>query len=418
MIAIFTVQGIKNTAVIYTLSDLVDKETISQIKVMCDMDALKDSIIRVMPDCHPGKNCLVGTTIFYKNAPDVKIIPSFVGTDIGCGMLAIKLKETKIDLPKLDSIIRKSVPSGSSVYTEVREHRSVDLSPLRCLDEIRYKSLVVLKCSSRKLKIKRTGIRLDNAYKSVGTLGGGNHFIELGKDSNGSIWLIIHTGSRGLGKDVCEYYQNLAYLILQGYDDTSKIPYELSYLTGAALADYLYDMQIVQSYAICNRHEIARVILQKARLTPLKEFDCMHNYIDLSIDGHMILRKGAISARANEMCIIPINSRDGTLICTGLGNPDWNYSAPHGSGRRFSRKESHNRLSVSEYKRVMKESGVYTTSVSSDTLEESPMSYRSLDEIMPYVQDTVRVLDIIHPIYNFKVGKQDSSRGKQRLKER
>ena len=406
------IPGKYNTAKVYT--DYIDNATISQVMTLCNVEAFKGNKIRIMPDCHAGKGCTVGTTMEITDA----VTPNLVGVDIGCGMLSIQLKEQRIDLPAFDSVVRKFVPSGASVHNSPRM-AGPDIENLRC-----YKS---------------GKIREMLAYCSIGTLGGGNHFIELDKDNEGNIWLVIHTGSRHLGLEVCDYYQKQAYLDLKfkankgnlqtkteeliaklksegRHKELSKeiknfkknyteiepsVPFELAYCTGQLLEDYLHDMDIVQKFASANREQIAKVILKQAGLHAVDKFETIHNYIDTK---YKILRKGAISAQLGERVLIPINMRDGSLICIGKGNEDWNYSVSHGAGRLFSRSDTKSKFSLSDYKKTMKEAGIYSTSVSQSTLDECPMAYKPIESILDNIQDTVEVIDIIRPIYNFKAG--------------
>ena len=339
-----------------------------------------------------------------------------------CGMLAIKLKEKRIDLPAFDNIVRKYVPAGGNVHDETREDKtSLVVEELRCFN----------KPGAR--------IRGDLAYKSVGSVGSGNHFLELDKDSEGNIWLVIHTGSRHLGIEVCDYYQEEAYrrikdranggtkkeklnaLIAQlksegrdkeiakeiekfnkAYKEVNpSVPFELAYVEDDLFDDYIHDMKMVQEHASCNRAEIARIILKHARLHEVERFETIHNYIDTD---NMILRKGSVSAQLGEKLLIPINMRDGSLICIGKGNPDWNYSAPHGAGRLMSRSEAKENISMSEFKKTMEDAGIYSTSVNKDTIDESPMAYKPIEEIIENTKDTVDIVDIIKPIYNVKAG--------------
>lgn len=413
----FEIVGKFNSAKVFT--DIVDNATISQIQTLCNLEIYKDSQIRIMPDCHAGKGCTVGTTMTLHGA----VTPNLVGIDIGCGMLAIKLKEKKIDLPNFDSIVRKNIPSGGSVNKEPNEQGTVDIEELSCIK-------------------RKAPIRVTLAYQSVGTLGGGNHFIEIDRDANGDLWLVIHTGSRHLGIEVCNYYQKAGYDYLKfqinkgnrqtkqqelieklkaegrskevhkeverfnkGYTEQNpRIPFELAYVTDDLYNDYIHDMRIVQAHAKCNREKIARVLLKQAKLHEVERFDTIHNYIDTE---NMVLRKGSISAQAGEKVIIPINMRDGSIIAIGKGNPDWNYSAPHGAGRLYSRSDTKEKFSVSEYKETMKQAGIFTTSVGAGTLDECPMAYKSLDSIVDNIGDTVEIVDIIKPIYNFKAGVED-----------
>lgn len=360
-----------------------------------------------MPDTHAGKGCVIGTTMTIKD----KVIPNLVGVDIGCGMLTIKLKEKRLDLPKLDSIIRKTVPSGFDIRNKAHKYlKNTDLDSLYCKD-----------------------INMNRAELSLGTLGGGNHFIEVDKDEAGNLYLVIHTGSRHLGKQVADYYQNKAYnslkdgnrgeliqakikeLTEQGRQTeieqaikeikstVESIPRELSYCEGELFNQYIHDMKIVQEYAYWNREAIADTILGEMRLHAVDVFQTIHNYIDTD---EMILRKGAISCKQGEKVLIPINMRDGSLVCIGKGNPDWNFSGPHGAGRIMSRSEAKQSFTVSEFKKTMKEAGIFTTSVGSSTLDECPMTYKPIEEIMENITPTVDIVEVIKPIYNFKAGEE------------
>lgn len=411
------IKGKHNTAKVYT--DIIDNSAIGQIIAFCNIEAFKDNTIRIMPDCHAGEGCVIGTTMTIKGA----ITPNLVGVDINCGMLTVKLKEKRIDLPALDSVIRKYVPSGPEVHSEPKSYES-DITSLRC-----YKN--------------GAPIRENLAYCSLGTLGGGNHFIELDKDEEtGDIYLIIHTGSRHLGLEVCKWYQDKAYEELKFKvnngdkrtklneliadlkskgehrqiskaieefkakytEENPEVPHALAYCTGSLMEDYLYDMGIVQRHASINRDTIAKIILKKAKLHEVERFETKHNYIDIE---NMILRKGAVSAQKGERLLIPINMRDGSLICTGKGNPDWNYSAPHGAGRLMSRSEAKEKFSLSEYRKTMKEHGIFTTSVNQGTLDECPMAYKDMQSIIDNIHDTVTIDKIIKPIYNFKASSEE-----------
>lgn len=407
-------KGKHNIAKVFT--DNVDNTTIGQVTALLNQGSIADSRIRIMPDTHAGKGCVIGTTMTITD----KVIPNLVGVDIGCGILAVKLKEKHIDLPNFDSIVRKHIPAGGEVHSKSNEDKTtLDCTKLRCYGKAK--------------------LRPDLAYASVGTLGGGNHFIELDKDSDGSIWLVVHTGSRHLGIEVCNYYQEIGYQAIkdrvnggtrkdkidalieqlkkegrhkeidkevqkfnkQYREKKPSIPYELAYVDGQNLLDYIHDMDMVQKHAACNRAEIVRVILKYAKLHEVERFETIHNYIDTD---NMILRKGAISCQAGEKVIIPINMRDGSLICLGKGNPDWNYSGPHGAGRLMSRSEAKENVSMTEYKKSME--GIYTTSVNKSTIDESPMAYKSIDEIVANIEPTAEVIDVIKPIYNFKAGEE------------
>lgn len=397
-------KGKYNSAKVFT--DNIDNETVGQLITLLNQEFAKDNTIRIMPDTHAGKGCVIGTTMTINN----KIVPNLVGVDIGCGMLAIKLKEKEIDYKKLDEVITKYVPSGCNIHKEAKNTYS-------------------------ELKDIVAPINIDNANKSIGTLGGGNHFIEIDKDKDNNLWLVIHTGSRHLGIEICDYYQNLAYERLKekniggNFKDLSKrliteykkagkekeiskalqilknkfdntmpsVSKELAYLEGQDMKDYLHDMKIAQEYAKKNRCAIASEIIEHMNLTIAHSFNTTHNYIDLKV---MILRKGAISALKGEEVIIPMNMRDRSLICIGKGNPDWNYSAPHGAGRILSRSKAKDVINLKDFEDSMK--GIYTTSVALSTIDESPFVYKPMDEIIENIKDTVEIVNIIKPVYNFK----------------
>ena len=404
------------SAKIYT--DNVESAAISQMMALLNQPFVEGSQIRIMPDTHAGAGCVIGTTMTLTD----KVVPNLVGVDIGCGMVCIRLKEKRIDLPAFDAVVRKCVPSGGNVHEEENGNRtSLVVENLRCYG--------------------KTGARIrpDLAYKSVGTLGGGNHFIELDRDKDDNIWLVIHTGSRHLGIEVCNFYQNAGYQALKDKanggskqekrdafiaklkaedrhkdidrevkrwekeytEKNSAVPYDLAYVEGDLFRDYIHDMDMVQKHAACNRAEIARVILKYAKLHEVERFETIHNYIDVE---HMILRKGSVSAQEGERLLIPINMRDGSLICIGKGNPDWNYSAPHGAGRLMSRSAAKESISMDDFKAAM--DGIYTTCVNRGTIDESPMAYKPMDEIVENIAGTVDIVDIIKPIYNFKAGEE------------
>ena len=399
-------KGKYNSCKVFT--DNIDSATISQLTNLLNQEFVSDSQVRIMSDCHSGKGCVIGTTMTITN----KIVPNLVGVDIGCGMRAVKLANKHLDLPNFDSVIHKYVPAGFEIHEEAIATSGV-------ADIL-------------------ASVSIDKAFKSLGTLGGGNHFIEVDIDKNGDYWLVIHTGSRHLGIEVCDYYQNLAYenLKLKAHNcktikDLTKelvaeytnagrkkeiskaltklrsdykathvtVPFELAYLEGQAMQDYLHDMKLAQEHAKINRETIAKQILKYAKLTEVESFDTIHNYIDVD---NMILRKGSISAQAGEKVIIPMNMRDGSLICVGKGNEDWNYSAPHGAGRILSRSKAKDTISMTEYQESMK--GIYTTSVNMGTIDESPMIYKPMEEIIENIKDTVEIIDVIKPVYNFKAG--------------
>lgn len=368
-----------------------------------------------MPDVHAGAGCVIG---FTANLGD-KVIPNIVGVDIGCGMLTVELgyldddlvrhNITDIDYAKLDSVIREFVPCGRNIHAG----RQVIFSRIQDL------------CCYRELKDTR------RFERSIGTLGGGNHFIEIDEGTDGKKYLVIHTGSRNLGKQVADYYQKLAVELMQGKDELYAkqeqliaeykaqgrrneiqaaikelhrnfeakqldIPKDLCYLTGKYLEEYLHDMRICQRFAHINRLYIALAIAGGMEWDVVDSFETIHNYID---DENMI-RKGAISAKAGEKVLIPINMRDGCIVGIGKGNEDWNYSAPHGAGRIMSRAKAREVVSLDEFKEAM--DGIYTTSVGADTIDEAPMVYKPMDEIIENIEDTVDILEIIKPVYNFK----------------
>ena len=400
-------RGKYNTCKVFT--DNVDNATIGQLIALMNQSSVAGSQIRIMPDTHAGKGCVIGTTMTIGN----KVIPNLVGVDIGCGMAVVELKETRIDLPKLDSVIRKKVPSGFSIRDKAHKFlRNVDLEELYC-----YKN-----------------INVDRAEKSLGTLGGGNHFIEVDISESGQLYLVVHTGSRNLGKQVAEYYQDLAWkslkngnkgeLIKAKIDELKaagrqseieaeiakiqstieSVPKELAYCEGELFDKYIHDMKITQEYAYWNREAILDTIVDEMHLHVVEQWQTIHNYIDTE---NMILRKGSVSAQAGEKLIIPMNMRDGSLICIGKGNPDWNFSAPHGAGRLMSRSEAKQSISMSEFNKTMSDAGIYSTSVNKSTIDESPMAYKPMQEIIDNIGDTVEIVNIIKPIYNFKAGEED-----------
>jgi len=413
------VRGSYNTAKLFT--DTADAATIAQVTNLMNQPSVAGSKVRIMPDCHAGAGCVIGTTMTVTD----KVIPNLVGVDIGCGMLATQLKEERINLPKFDSISQAEVPAGMRM--RIRAHSladEIDVTDLACY--------------------KKTNCKLsEDVFRlSLGTLGGGNHFWELDRDEEGHIWLVVHTGSRRSGKDVAEYYQRQAYehlnvtgerykeilaqereafieeLKAQGREkEINKllpawqqarqkpeimVPYAVAWCEGQLFDDYIHDMKIMQEYAKLNRRIITEVILKKCKLHAVDQFETVHNYIDTD---HMILRKGSVSARMGERLLIPINMRDGALICIGRGNDDWNQSAPHGAGRLMSRSEAKSSISMKDYRESM--SGIYTTSVSKATLDESPMAYKPIDEIVANIGPTAEIISHIKPIYNFKAGDED-----------
>ena len=353
----------------------VDEVAKSQVKMICDNEVSYGAKIRVMPDVHPGKVGPIGLTMSVGD----KILPALVGVDIGCGMLATKLGKIRNDFKKLDTVIRDNIPVGFGLRKDVHTHADrVELKYLKCFSHI----------------------RLEKALLSLGTLGGGNHFIELDIAENGEVYIIIHTGSRHLGKEVAEYYMKLGQESLKE-KGISDVPFEMTYLCGSLMEDYLHDLKIVEEYAILNRKIIAAEIIKKMKWKVIEEISCYHNYVDFSSD-QVILRKGAISARIDEKVIIPINMKEGVLLGRGLGNEEWNSSAPHGSGRVLSREAVNSSHTVSEFKKEMK--GIYTTCISRDTLDEAPFAYRGIDYIKAAIKDTVEVENVLTPIYNYKGG--------------
>ncbi len=355
-------------------TDVVDQESISQVISLLNQPYAQSSKVRMMPDIHAGAGCTVGTTMTIGD----KICPNLVGVDIGCGMETAVIREKHMELMKLDKLIRSEIPSGFAIRS--KPHRfagEIDLEELRCAKHV----------------------DLLRAEKSIGTLGGGNHFIEANVDEAGCLYIVIHSGSRRLGLEIANYYQN------EGFKALSKdayIPKPLAYVEGQLREDYLHDMRIAQRFADLNRKAMMDTILKGMGIKAVDRFTTIHNYIDLD---HGILRKGAVSAQAGERLLIPINMRDGSLICTGLGNDDWNCSAPHGAGRLMSRSAAKQSFTVSEFKKQMQ--GIYTTSVGAATLDECPMAYKSMEDIVDNIGPTARIDTIIKPIYNFKAGNGD-----------
>lgn len=394
------IKGKVATAIAY--ANVIDDAAIEQIRRMCNYAFTEGSKIRIMPDVHAGKGCTIGTTMTIHD----KAVPNVVGVDIGCGMYTVRLLETEIDFEHLDEAAHY-VPSGMNVWEGRKE--AFDLEALRC-----YRGLKDTK----------------RLQRSLGTLGGGNHFIEVDRASDGTLYLVIHTGSRNLGKQVAEHYQHLAVELNQGREEYFKkrdaliaeykaagrrkeiqaalkalhwadkplsVPEDLCFLYGEYLENYLHDVEICQQFARRNRELIAQILLDRAGLTGADAFHTIHNYIDTD---ERILRKGAIAAHKGEKVLIPINMRDGSVLAIGRGNPEWNYSAPHGAGRLMSRGAAREALSMEAYTEAMK--GIYTTSVNPSTIDEAPMAYKALEDIIDVIRDSVDVVDIMKPIYNFK----------------
>ncbi|MBR2558888.1 MAG: RtcB family protein [Firmicutes bacterium] len=396
----FEIKGKVNTAVCY--ATVVEDAAIEQIKRMCDCEFTEGSRIRIMPDVHAGAGCTIGTTMTVNG----KAVPNVVGVDIGCGMYTVCLGKGEIDLAKVDEAAHY-IPSGFSVWEGRRE--DFDITGMEC-----YRSLEDAKRLAR----------------SLGTLGGGNHFIEIDRAADGTNYLVIHSGSRNLGKQTAEFYQKLAIELASGKEEyyrrrdeiirtykeqgrrseiqaaikalswerrESLIPDDLCFLYGEYLDDYLHDVEICQRFARRSRELMAEILMDRAGLAGTDGFHTVHNYIDI---GEMILRKGAIAAHEGEKVLIPVNMRDGSILAVGRGNPEWNYSAPHGAGRLMSRSAAKTGLSMEEYRKAME--GIYTTSVNEDTLDEAPMAYKSLEDIIVPISESVDIIEVIKPIYNYK----------------
>ncbi len=396
--------GKVNTAISY--AKVIDDGAREQIRRMCDYEFTRGSKIRIMPDVHEGAGCTIGTTM----TVDDKAVPNIVGVDIGCGMYTVPLDVDEIDFEKFDEAAHY-VPSGKNVW-EGRVDK-LDLTELNC-----YRSLK----DTRRIQ------------RSIGTLGGGNHFIEIDKSSDGKFYLVIHSGSRNLGKQVAELYQALAVDLAKGKEELFKeqeriiakykaegrrkeiqstlvalrknfaeknpaVPADLCHVYGKYFHQYLQDVAFCQNFARLNRETIAKVLLKRTGISGGEGFHTIHNYIDVE---ERILRKGAIAAHKGEKVLIPINMRDGSVLAVGKGNSDWNYSAPHGAGRLFSRSQAKEKISVEDFKQSM--DGIYSTSVNEFTLDESPMAYKSLDDIVDVIDETVDIIEVMKPVYNFKAG--------------
>jgi len=395
-------QGKYNTAKVFTNN--VEPSAIQEIEHLLNQEFIAGSKIRIMPDVHAGMGSTIGTTMTITD----KVVPNLVGVDIGCGMETVLLKDKRLELSQLDKAIHQYIPAGFETrQTPHHFNDEIDLTALRCAKHV----------------------SMERAELSMGTLGGGNHFIELGKDDTGALYLVVHSGSRNLGKQVCEYYQNKAAQIqidipkrqekeliaklkadgresdiadtiksLKKETDPRKKPDRvLAYLEGTWFDDYLHDIAIVQYYAELNRKAIVNVLEKKAKLKVEDRFTTIHNYIDID---SMILRKGAISAKKDERVLIPMNMRDGSLICIGKGNADWNYSAPHGAGRIMSRITAKKSITLTQYEKAMK--GIYSSTVNRSTIDEAPFAYKPMDEIIANISDTAKIVKIIKPLYNFK----------------
>lgn len=394
----------------------IDEATKNQITTLLDQPFTKGIKIRIMPDCHAGMGCVIGTTMMIKD----KVVPNLVGVDIGCGMLCACLGSGKIDLKALDNFIRKEIPSGrevNKVNTNIMDDAKtpfIDLSKLKCYDDLK---------------------NIDRINMSLGSLGGGNHFIEIDKSADGNFYLVIHSGSRNLGKQVAEIYQDKAVkyhesklldknkAIKEAIEECKRdgrvneipnevkkikeriveldMPKELCYLEGDDLKDYLHDIAICQEFANLNRHYICWKIIEflNNKIDRRLIFTTAHNYIN-----NNILRKGSISAFKGELVIIPINMRDGSIIGVGKGCRDYNYSAPHGAGRLMSRSQARKELKVKDFKETMK--GIYSTSVSRETIDESPSAYKPIEDIINNISKTIEIVEIIKPVYNFKASEE------------
>lgn len=368
----FEINGKYGSAKVFT--DLVDNESISQVINMLNQPFAEGQTIRMMPDIHAGAGCTIGTTMTVTD----KICPNLVGTDIGCGMYAIKFEETDIDFAKLDACIRQYVPYGFEIHKRpVKLAGTIDLKTLYC---------------KRSCDVNRT-------KRALGSLGGGNHFIEVNRDANDNLWLVIHSGSRHLGIAVAKFYQNEAIKNTHNNPQFRNIPDTLCWCEGELLDQYVHDMKITQEYAVLNRKAMAQIIIDHTDLHPADEFTTIHNYLDTN---NMIIRKGAVAAETGQRLLIPMNMRDGSLVCTGKGNPDWNCSAPHGAGRLMSRSAAKQQISLSDFEASM--AGIWTNSVRTSTIDESPMAYKPMESIVDNIGDTIDIVDVIKPVYNFKSG--------------
>lgn len=385
----YDVIGRYNTAKIF--ATVVDGESYSQVLRMCNNASLAESKIRMMPDMHAAEGCTVGTSMTVGGS----VNPSYIGSDIGCGMQVYRFKGCDLDLARFDKTVRELIPSGASVFEKANTR----------LGKIPLDSL-----------FSRGSIDVSGVGRSLGTLGGGNHFIEIDESSDGSYFLVIHSGSRLLGKQVAAYHQSVAFFTSHGItpeeaakrrlrpsDINGETQVDECFLSGVYMERYLNDMDIAVGFADQNRKDIGETLIERMGLDVIEEFSTIHNYIDTKV---RVLRKGAVSAAFGEKLLIPINMRDGSLVCLGKGNEDWNYTAPHGAGRLMKRSEAKRTISLEEYREAMK--GIYTTSVDESTLDESPMAYRSIDDIVDAIEPTCEILDIITPIYNFKASKAPS----------
>ena len=396
VLIVIELHGKYNTAKVFT--DNVEQGAIAQIINLLNQGFVSGSKIRVMPDVHAGAGCTIGTTMTIAD----KVVPNLVGVDIGCGMETVLLRDERIELQRLDEAIHENIPSGFDVRKTRHDNMGkIDLNQLRCAKHV----------------------DMCRAELSMGTLGGGNHFIEINRSDDGRLYLVVHSGSRNLGKQVAEHYQDAAARNLNGRSKEAKaliaelkrkgreteiqtelkklssfkVDRSLAFADGRLFDDYMHDMVIVQRYAELNRVAIVREIAKHMKFETEESFTTTHNYIEIET---MILRKGAISAKAGEQVLIPMNMRDGSLICIGKGNPDWNYSAPHGAGRLMSRSAAKQNVSLPQFKASME--GIYSSTVNKSTIDESPFAYKPMDEIIGNISDTVEIVNVIRPVYNFK----------------
>ncbi len=399
------IRGKYNTAKVFT--DVVEEQSVAQILLLCNQAFTEGSCIRIMPDVHAGAGCTIGTTMTIAD----KIVPNLVGVDIGCGMETVRLRETHIELGKLDKLIYSAIPSGFNIRQKTHRFAGqIDLGQLYC----------------------RKHVDTGRGSLSIGTLGGGNHFIEVDKGEDGALYLVIHSGSRRLGLEVATYYQEQAYHQCNGSSKADEealiaqlkaegrekeiskaikalkntkqtdIPKQLTYVSGELFTQYIHDMRLMQEFAALNRRAMMDDLIRGMGLHIEEQFTTVHNYIDIDA---MVLRKGAVSAKAGEKLLIPINMRDGSLICVGKGNEDWNCSAPHGAGRLMSRAQAKQSFTLTQYKAEM--GGIYSTSVSRETLDECPMAYKTMEDIVRNIGDTAEITGVIRAVYNFKAGDEE-----------
>lgn len=362
------IHGRHNTAIVF--ADSLDSGATGQLHALCDQSFAEGARLRIMPDAHAGSGSVIGTTMSITD----RIVPNLVGVDIGCGMESVRLGPARMDFHKLDALVRRTVPSGFGLRRE----------PHRFAAETR---LQELSCAR--------ALAMPKALAAIGTLGGGNHFIEVAREEeSGDFWLIIHSGSRKPGLQVATHHQKLA-----GQARPPEVPYELAWLEGEGFDAYVHDMKIMQEYAGLNRRAIADEILKGMKWKAVDRFSTAHNYLDTE---HMILRKGAVSAQKGERLLIPMNMRDGSLLCEGLGNADWNFSAPHGAGRALSRSEAKGSITLTSFRQEME--GVYSSCISRQTIDESPAAYKPMQDILDQIGPTVKVIALLKPVYNFKAG--------------